>query len=188
MRDCLQSRSAHDLMRLPLRHDSSPIKHNDFVAEAKHFFAIVSNEENRDTVILVPLTKIRDERRLRWPVQRRQWLIDQQGARVGTADNHGAYVGIAQRGDAIEQRAFSAARCAEQNRKAGKRAEADIQVEGTFGTRKTFADSDFEIGRDWMGRNWRRSLWRGSSLRFCFCFYRHGPTAHGGKSKSKNED
>src|SRR5260221_2082973 len=83
MRDCLQSRSAHDLMRLPLRHDSSPIKHNDFVAEGKHFFAIVSNEENRDTVILVPLTKIRDERRLRWPVQRRQWLIEQQGARFG---------------------------------------------------------------------------------------------------------
>src|SRR5258708_15435094 len=83
MRDCLQAWSAHDLMRLPLRHDSSCVKDNDFVAEGKHFFTIVSNEENRDTVILVPFTKIRDERRLRWPVQRRQRLIEQQGARFG---------------------------------------------------------------------------------------------------------
>src|SRR5258708_19461645 len=83
MRDCLQSWSAHHLMRLPLRHDSSCVKDNDFVAEGKHFFTIVSNEENRDTVILVPFTKIRDERRLRWPVQRRQRLIQQQAARLG---------------------------------------------------------------------------------------------------------
>src|SRR5258708_21031966 len=83
MRDCLQSRSAHDLMRLPLRHDFSCVKDNGFGGEGKQFFASVSDEENRDTVILVPLTQIRDERRLRWPVQRRQRLIEQQGARFG---------------------------------------------------------------------------------------------------------
>src|SRR5260221_11453611 len=83
MRDCLQSWSAHHLMRLPLRHDSSCVKDNDFVAEGKHFFTIVINEENRDTVILVPFTKIRYERRLRWPVHVRQRLIEQQCARLG---------------------------------------------------------------------------------------------------------
>src|SRR5260370_9953937 len=85
MRDCLQSWSAHHLMRLPLRHDSSCVKDNYFVAEAKHFFTIVSNEENRDTVILVPFTKIRDETRLRCPVRRRQRLIEQQAPRFGYA-------------------------------------------------------------------------------------------------------
>src|SRR5258707_14872631 len=83
MRDCLQSWSAHHLMRLPLRHDSSCVKDNEFVAEGKHFFTIVTNEENRDTVIVVAFTKIGDERRLRWPVQRGQRLIEQQGARFG---------------------------------------------------------------------------------------------------------
>src|ERR1700694_1469914 len=83
MRDGLQSRSAHDVMRLPLGHNSSRVEHNDLVAEGKDFFAIVGDEENRDAVILVPLAKIGHQRRLRWPVQRSQWLIEQQSAWFG---------------------------------------------------------------------------------------------------------
>src|SRR5258708_19410395 len=70
-------------MGLPLRHDSSCVQHNDLVAQGKHFLAIVRDEENRDTVMLVPLTEIADERRLRRTVQRSQWLIEQQRAWFG---------------------------------------------------------------------------------------------------------
>src|SRR6266851_5660265 len=72
-------------MGLPLRHDSSCVQHNDLVAQGKHFLAIVRDEENRDTVMLVPLTQIADERRLRRTVQRSQWLIEHQSARQGDA-------------------------------------------------------------------------------------------------------
>jgi len=64
-------------MRQPLGHDSSRVQHNHLVAEGKHFFAIVGDEENRDAVMLVPLTQIADERRFRRTVQRSQWLIEQ---------------------------------------------------------------------------------------------------------------
>ncbi len=45
-------------MRLALGHDSSSVEHNDFVAQGKDFFATVSDEENRDAVMLVPLAQI----------------------------------------------------------------------------------------------------------------------------------
>src|SRR5258708_32927317 len=70
-------------MRPTLGHDSSRVKHDDLVTEGKHLFAIVGDEENRNAVILVPLAKIRDERRLRRTVQRGERLIKQQFARFG---------------------------------------------------------------------------------------------------------
>src|ERR1700687_4903415 len=70
-------------MRLPLRNDSSRVKHDDLVAEGKYFLAIVGDEENRDAVIMVPLTQVAHERRFRRAVQRSQWLIEQQRARFG---------------------------------------------------------------------------------------------------------
>src|ERR1700674_2481084 len=70
-------------MRSTLSHDSPRVKHNDLVAEGKDFLAMVGDEENRDAVMLVPLAKIRDERRLRRPVERGQWLIKQQCAWLG---------------------------------------------------------------------------------------------------------
>ena len=77
MRDGFQTRSVHDLMRLSLRHDSSCVQHNDLVAQSKHLLTVVSDEENRDAVMLVPLPQIADQQRLRWTVQRSQWLIEQ---------------------------------------------------------------------------------------------------------------
>jgi len=77
VRDGFQSRSAHHFMRLPLSHDSSRVQHDDLVAQGKHFFAIVSDEENRNAVMLIPLPQIADEQRLRRAVQRSQWLIEQ---------------------------------------------------------------------------------------------------------------
>src|SRR5437660_12089262 len=70
-------------MRRALGHDSSRVKHNDLVAEGKYFFVIVSDEENRDAVILVPLTQVAHQRRLRRAVEGGQRLIEQQGARFG---------------------------------------------------------------------------------------------------------
>src|SRR5450759_1862332 len=70
-------------MRLSLGHDSACVKHNDLIAEGKYFLAIVGDEENRDAMMLVPLTQIADERRLRRTVQRGQWLIEQQRAWFG---------------------------------------------------------------------------------------------------------
>src|ERR1022692_1352278 len=70
-------------MRLALRHDSASLQHDDLVAEGKHFLAIVGNEEDGDAVLLVPLAQIANERRLHGPVQRSQWLIEQQGAWFG---------------------------------------------------------------------------------------------------------
>jgi len=70
-------------MRLALGYDYSGVKHNDFIAEGEYFLAIVSDEENWDAVMLVPPAQIADQRRLRWTVQRSQWLIEQQGARFG---------------------------------------------------------------------------------------------------------
>ena len=229
-------------MRLPLRHDSSRVKHDDLVAEGKHFLAIMRDEENRDAVMLVPPAQIADQRRLRRTIQRSQWLIEQQRARFGhqrarqgdalaltsrnlrwspvaqvidaergehfaaarsplrraerakavsdvflggqvreerqvlmyvpdapfpggdvafllrvvkvfTANGDAPVVRIDQSGNAIEQRGFSRARSAEENRKTGKRAEVDIQVEAALGIRKAFADADFEVGRDWLCRS-----------------------------------
>ncbi len=45
--------------------------------------AIVGDEQNRDAVMLVPLTQVAGEKRLRRTVQRSQWLIEQQRARLG---------------------------------------------------------------------------------------------------------
>src|SRR5580658_1005712 len=70
-------------MRLPLRRDPSRVQHNDLVAQGKHFFAVVSDEENWDAVMLVPLAQIANKQRLRRTVQRSQWLIEQQHARFG---------------------------------------------------------------------------------------------------------
>jgi len=70
-------------MRQPLRHDSSRVEHDDLVAEGEHFLAIVRDEENRDAVMLVPPAQISDKRRLRWTIQRSQWLIEQQRAWFG---------------------------------------------------------------------------------------------------------
>jgi len=70
-------------MRQPLRHDASGVKHDDLVAEGKHLLAIMRDEENRDAVMLVPPAQISDKRRLRWTIQRSQWLIEQQRARFG---------------------------------------------------------------------------------------------------------
>jgi len=83
VRDGLQPRSVHDFMRLPLRHDSSRVQHNDLVAKGKHFLAIVRDEKNRDAVMQIPLAQIADERRLRRTIERSQRLIEQQGARFG---------------------------------------------------------------------------------------------------------
>jgi hypothetical protein len=69
--------------------------------------------------------------------------------KVFTANNDAPFVGIAQAGNAIEQRGLSRARRTKEYREAGKRSEVDIQDESTFGIWKTFSDSDFEIGRDW---------------------------------------
>src|ERR1039457_2934228 len=70
-------------MRLALGHYYSGVKHNDLVAESKHFLAIVGDEENRNSVMLVPPAQIADQRRLRGTVQRSQWLIEEQGAWFG---------------------------------------------------------------------------------------------------------
>ena len=42
-------------MRLPLRHDSSSVEHDDLVAQRKYFFATVGDKKNRNAVMLVPL-------------------------------------------------------------------------------------------------------------------------------------
>ena len=60
--DCLQPRRPHHVMRQALRHDFSPVKNNHFVAEGKYFLSIVGDEENRYAVILVPPSKIIDQR------------------------------------------------------------------------------------------------------------------------------
>src|SRR5208337_4306696 len=83
--------------------------------------------------------------------------------KIFAADRNAPVVGISQSCNAIEQCGFSRARCPEENREAGQRAEVNIQVEAALGIRKAFADADFELGRD---RLWRR-------------IHRHGPTAHG---------
>src|ERR1035437_1686893 len=70
-------------MRLPSGHYYSGVKHNDFVAEGKHFLAVVGDEKNRDAVMLVPPAQIADQRRLRGTVQRSQGLIEEQGAWFG---------------------------------------------------------------------------------------------------------
>src|ERR1039458_10644599 len=49
-------------MRLALGHYYSGVKHNDLVAEGKHFLAIVGDEENRNSVMLVPPAQIADQR------------------------------------------------------------------------------------------------------------------------------
>src|SRR5580658_3112291 len=82
MRDRLQSRSAHHIMRMPLRHDSSCIKHDNFITQRKYFLATMGDKENRDAVMLVPLAQICNERRLCRTIQRSQWLIKQQRARI----------------------------------------------------------------------------------------------------------
>src|SRR6266446_6767816 len=89
--------------------------------------------------------------------------------KVFTANNNAPLVRVGQTGNAIEQRGFSRARSAEQNRETGERAEVDIQVEAALGIRKAFADADFEFGRNWLCR----CLQRWNSL------HRHGPTTHG---------
>jgi len=70
-------------MRLPLRRDSSRVEHNNLVAESKYFLAAVGDKENRDAVMMVPLTQIADQRRSGRTIQRSQWLIEQQGAGLG---------------------------------------------------------------------------------------------------------
>src|SRR5258708_24674445 len=79
------------------------------------------------------------------PLPRRNVPLLLRVVEVFTAHNNAPFVGIAQPGNTIEQRAFSRARCAEENRKNGKRAQADIQVEGSFGSSRTVADSELEI-------------------------------------------
>jgi hypothetical protein len=69
-------------MRLSLRRNSSRVQHDNLVAESKYFLAAVGDKENRDAVIVVPLTQIADQRRSCRTVQRSQWLIEQQGARL----------------------------------------------------------------------------------------------------------
>jgi hypothetical protein len=69
--------------------------------------------------------------------------------KVFAASNNAPVVRIAQASNAIEERGLSRARRTKEYREAGKRSEVDIQDESTFGIWKTFADSDFEIGRDW---------------------------------------
>jgi len=92
--------------------------------------------------------------------------------KVFAADNNAPVVRITQASNAIEQRGLSRARRTKEYREAGKRSEVDIQDESTFGIWKTFADSDFEIGRD--GRGLRlQGGWPGWTR-----LYRHGPTAH----------
>ena len=44
--------------------DFSGVEDDDLIAEGKYFLAIVGDEENRDAVVLVPLAKIADQRRL----------------------------------------------------------------------------------------------------------------------------
>src|ERR1035441_10475596 len=82
-----------------------------------------------------------------------------------------AKVRFAQPGDAIEQRGFSCAGCAEQNCESSERAEVDVEVEAAFGTRKALADADFEVGGDRFKRR-RGDRRRNNDL------YRQGPTAH----------
>jgi hypothetical protein len=67
-------------MRLSLRRDSSRIQHNNLVAESEYFLAAVGDKENRDAVMMVPLTQVGDQRRSCRTVQRSQWLIEQQRA------------------------------------------------------------------------------------------------------------
>ena len=73
--------------------------------------------------------------------------------KVFTANGNASFVRIAQSRDAIEQRGFSRARRAEDNRETGQRAEVDIQIEAALGIRKAFADADFEVRRNRDGCN-----------------------------------
>src|SRR5580658_2481130 len=93
--------------------------------------------------------------------------------KIFAANGNAAIVRIGEAGNAIEQRGFPRARCAEDNRESGESAEMDIQIEAALGIQKAFTDADFEIGRD---RWWRRlhcGLQRGR------CFHLQGPTVHG---------
>jgi len=65
--------------------------------------------------------------------------------KVLSGDGNAAVVGIAESGNAIEQRGLARARSAEENRETGQRPEVDIEVEVAFGIRETFADADFEV-------------------------------------------
>ena len=62
LRDGFEPRRAHHFVRLPLCHDFSSVKNDDFIAQSKHFFLIVSDKENWNTMLLVPLSQIADER------------------------------------------------------------------------------------------------------------------------------
>jgi hypothetical protein len=70
-------------MRRSLRRDSSRVQHNNLVAESKYFLAAVGDKENRDAVMMVPLTQIGDQRRSCRTVQSSQRLIEEQCARLG---------------------------------------------------------------------------------------------------------
>ncbi len=83
VRDRLQSRRSHHFMGLPLRYDSSRVQHDHLIAQGKYFFSVMSDEENRDAVILVPLPQIAHQQRLRRTIERRQRLIEQQRSRFG---------------------------------------------------------------------------------------------------------